>query len=180
MELFLSRMTILTRWLLVPLLIGLALALILAICAFYLKLLRMAGRITETGDVQLVVDLLTLIDLTLIGALIVIVIYSSYENFVQKIARPSSSRWPVWMSRISFSGLKLKLFGTMMAISGITLLKALMKLEILVSEAQVKWLAAANVIFIIAYVAIAFTDRFAGEDAPPLRGARGEDDDAAH
>ena len=177
MELFLSRMTVLTRWLLVPLLFGLGVALVLAICAFFLKLWRMAGRIADTGDVQLVVDLLTLIDLTLIGALIVIVIYSSYENFVQKIARPSSSMWPAWMSRISFSGLKLKLFGTMMAISGITLLKALMKLEVSVSEAQVKWLAAANIIFIVAYVAIAFTDRFiAGDD----HSGPGEDDGAGH
>ncbi len=164
MESLLSRMIVFSRWLLVPLLLGLGLGLALAVCVFFVQLWRMAMRIFVISDVEVVVQLLTLIDLALIGALMVIVIYSCYENFVEKLHRPASSRWPSWMSRITFSGLKLKLFGTMMAISGITLLKALMKLEVSVSESQVRWLALANVIFLTAYAVVAFTDHFTGQN----------------
>lgn len=163
MESLLSRIVVLSRWLLVPLLLGLGLALVLAVYAFLLQLWRTAIRLHVINDVELVVQLLAMIDLTLIGALIVIVIFSCYANFVEQIQPPASSLWPSWMARISFSGLKLKLFGTMMAIGGITLLKALMKLETSVSEAQVRWLAVANVIFLAGYAVVAFTDHFTGQ-----------------
>jgi uncharacterized protein (TIGR00645 family) len=94
----------------------------------------------------------------------VIIVHSGYENFVEKIDRACATGWPEWMTKVSFSGLKQKLFASMMAISGIALLKALMNLEMSVSETQVKWLVIANVIFVFSYAVLAVTDLFTNED----------------
>jgi uncharacterized protein (TIGR00645 family) len=64
------------------------------------------------------------------------------------------------MTKITFSNLKQKLFASMIAITGVTLLKALMKLETSVSETQIRWLVIAHVIFVGSYVALAAMDRF--------------------
>jgi uncharacterized protein (TIGR00645 family) len=109
-------------------------------------------------------QLLSLIDLVLIGSLIVIVIFSGYENFIEKIDRPAGASWPAWMGRVTFSGLKQKLFASMMAICGVTLLKALMKLELSVSETQIKWLVVANIVFVASYAVLAIADRNANDD----------------
>jgi len=161
-EASIQRIVVMSRWLLAPLLLGLVLALALTVVAFFRKLADLAyGLLAEkVSEVQVTVDLLTLIDYALIGSLMVIVVYSGYENFVEKIRRRPGVDWPAWMTRVSFSGLKQKLFGSLMAIGGITLLKALMKLEVSVSETQVYWLVVANIIFVVAYAVMAFTDHF--------------------
>lgn len=160
-----ARIIILSRWALVPFFLGLLLALLLLMVSFFRELWIFAVGLLSSSETEIVMAILSLIDLTLIASLMVVIIFSGYENFVEKIDRSGSDSWPIWMTRITLSGLKQKLFASMMAISGITLLKALMKLEISVSEAQVKWLVVANVIFVLCYAVLALIDRFgAGED----------------
>lgn len=154
------QLVVLSRWAMVPLFMGLVVALGLLVAAFLLELWRFAVAFWFMTETQVIMGLLTLIDLALVGGLLVIVISSGYENFVEKIDRADAPQSPAWMTRISFSGLKLKLFASLMAITAITLLKALMRLETDVSETQVKWLVVANVIFVAAYAVLALTDRF--------------------
>ncbi|MFG1477601.1 YqhA family protein [Xanthobacter sp. V4C-4] len=156
-----SRLVVLCRYALVPLFVGLAFALVLLVAAFFMQLWAFAWRLPAASEAEVLMALLSLIDLTLVGGLVVIIICSGFENFVGRIDRRHAEGWPVWMRRVSFSGLKQKLFASMMAIAGITLLKSLMKLETSVSEAQVKWLAIANVIFVCGYAVLALTDHFA-------------------
>ncbi|MFH3479666.1 YqhA family protein [Xanthobacter variabilis] len=160
MALLISRLVVLCRYALVPLFLGLTFALVLVVASFFMQLWAFAWRLASASETEVLMGLLSLIDLTLVGGLLVIIICSGYENFVGQIDRRHAEGWPGWMRRVSFSGLKQKLFASMMAIAGITLLKALMKLEISVSEAQVKWLALANVIFICGYAVLALTDHF--------------------
>ncbi len=158
MNALISRLVVLSRWVMVPLLLGLILALVLLVGAFFITLWKFGQALPTATEPEVMMALLTLIDFTLIGGLIVIVISSGYESFVAKIPDKDRETWPTWMTRVSFSGLKQKLFVSMMAISGITLLKGLMRLEVSVSEAQVRWLAVANVIFIVAYAVLTLTD----------------------
>ncbi|MFG1418619.1 YqhA family protein [Xanthobacter sp. V0B-10] len=160
MTALISRLVVLCRYALVPLFVGLALALALVVAAFFMQLWSFLRGLPSASDAEVLMGLLSLIDLTLVGGLVVIVICSGYENFVGRIDRRHAEGWPDWMRRVSFSGLKQKLFASMMAIAGITLLKALMKLETSVSEAQVKWLAVANIIFVCGYAVLAVTDHF--------------------
>lgn len=154
------RLVVLSRWAMAPLFVGLLGGLILLVVAFFRELWTFAISLPGLTETQVIMGLLTLIDLALVGGLIVVVISSGYENFVEKIDRADAPASPAWMMRISFSGLKLKLFASLMAICGITLLKGLMRLESDVSETQVKWLVVANVIFVAAYGVLAVTDRF--------------------
>lgn len=159
---FIVRLVLLSRWAMVPLFVGLAIGLVLLVVAFALRLWDFALQLPALTETAVIMELLTLLDLVLVGGLMVIVIQSGYENFVEQIDRRHAPESPAWMMRISFSGLKLKLFASLMAISAITLLKALMRLETDVSETQVRWLMAASVLFLAAYAVLAFTDRFAG------------------
>lgn len=156
------RTVLVSRWAMVPLFLGLAFALLLLIVAFAMRLWSFAVQLPALTETAVIMELLTLIDLVLVGGLMVIIIQSGYENFVAPIDRRHAPDSPAWMMRISFSGLKLKLFASLMAICAITLLKALMRLETDVSETQVRWLMAASVLFLVAYAVLAFTDRFAG------------------
>lgn len=165
MRAWIVRLVVLSRWAMVPLFAVLVVALGLLVVASLIELWHFAINLTSMTETQVIMGILTLIDLVLVGGLLVIIISSGYENFVEKIDRLDAPESPAWMTRISFSGLKLKLFASLMAITGITLLKALMRLETDVSEAQVRWLAVASVIFVAAYAVLAFTARFThGED----------------
>ncbi|GGF71889.1 UPF0114 protein [Azorhizobium oxalatiphilum] len=157
-----AQIVILSRWAMLPLFGGLALTLVVVVAAFIKELWQLALGLFSFTATQTIMGILTLIDLMLVGGLLVVIIASGYENFIERIDRRDAPDTPQWMTRISFSGLKLKLFASLMAIAGITLLKALMRLENDVSEAQVRWLMAANVIFVAAYVALALVDRQAG------------------
>lgn len=160
MRKLIMRLVVVSRWAMVPLFLGLVVALGLLVVSFVMELWQFARNLGAMNETEVIMGMLTFIDLALVGGLLVIVIASGYENFVEKIDREDAPGTPVWMTRISFSGLKLKLFASLMAITGITLLKALMRLELSVSEAQVKWLVVANLIFVVAYAVLALTDRF--------------------
>lgn len=155
-----ARSLILGRWAMVPLFVGLLVAMVLLVIAFFMQLWDFALNLTAMSETAVIMKLLTLIDMALVGGLIVIVVSSGYENFVARLDRQPDDDWPAWMTGISFAGLKFKLFATLMAITAIALLKALMRLETDVSEAQVRWLVVANVVFIAAYVALALAERF--------------------
>jgi uncharacterized protein (TIGR00645 family) len=113
-----------SRWLLSPLYAGLVVVLVLVIVRFaqdfYKLLMNMFGGDTHAFTI----DLLALLDLVLLANLILIVIFAGYENFVSRIdAAHSSVDRPHWMGTIDFSGLKIKLIGSLVAISVIELLK---------------------------------------------------------
>src|SRR6202000_1203571 len=73
-----------------------------------------------------ILQVLTLIDLSLAGNLVIIVVFSGYENFISKIDTESDEDRPSWMGTLDFSGLKMKLIGSIVAISVISLLRAFM------------------------------------------------------
>jgi uncharacterized protein (TIGR00645 family) len=156
-----TRIVVLSRLAMIPLIIGLVCALMLLVTAFFAGLWRFAIDIFSASETEISIAVLSLIDLSLIASLTIIVVFSGYANFVQKIDSAAFAGWPQWMTKITFSNLKQKLFASMIAITGVTLLKALMKLETSVSETQIKWLVIVHVVFIASYVALAAMDRFA-------------------
>jgi uncharacterized protein (TIGR00645 family) len=110
------------RWLLAPLYLGLALSLIALCVKFIERFTDMANTLISSDLHSVTLDVLELLDITLLGNLIVIIIFSGYENFVSKIgvARNSVDR-PAWMGKLDYSGLKIKLIGSLVAISVIEL-----------------------------------------------------------
>lgn len=118
------------RWLLAPLYVGLVGALALLSYRFIFEFITLARHLTSLDSHQFTLDLLALLDLTLLANLILMVIFAGYENFVSRIdvAQGSKDR-PHWMGTIDFSGLKIKLIGSLVAISVIELLKDFIELS---------------------------------------------------
>ena len=148
------------RWLLVPLYVGLVGALILLIYRFGLEFVHMFKNVADSDAHKFTLDLLALLDLTLLANLILIVIFAGYENFVSRIdiAHDSKDR-PHWMGTIDFSGLKIKLIGSLVAISVIELLKDFIELS---GKAQVTegtvWRIVIHITFVVSGVLFALMD----------------------
>ena len=108
--------------------------------------------------------MLALIDLTLTGNLILIVVFSGYENFVSKIDPASHPDWPDWMTKVDFRGLKQKLLASIVAISAIQVLKAFMNIDAAFDQPKLAWLVAVHLAFAVSAFMLAMSDRWGGGD----------------
>ena len=124
-----ERLIFWSRWLLAPLYLGLIGVLLILIYKFGLEFVHMISHVIEGKDQTFILDLLSLLDLVLLANLILIVLFSGYENFVSRIeAAEKSVDRPYWMGTVDFSGLKIKLIGSLVAISVIELLRDFIQL----------------------------------------------------
>ena len=148
-----------SRWLLAPFYLGLVIALFVLLLKFAQELFHFVAHPLRSTEAETILGVLTLIDLTFTGSLIVIVIFSGYENFVSRIDVAKTEDWPEWMARIDFTGLKLKLMSSIVAISAIQLLKIFMNLPN-TSDREVAWYVGLHLVFVISGLVFALTDRF--------------------
>ena len=119
------------RWLLAPMYVGLILVLAALAYKFVVEITILFIHIAQNNDHEFILDLLGLLDLVLLGNLILIVLFAGYENFVSKIeAAEESVDRPNWMGTVDFSGLKIKLIGSLVAISVIELLANFIELSV--------------------------------------------------
>ena len=115
---------LLSRWMLAPFLAILTLALFGLVVKAGKKAWSLVSLLAEGQDLHVTLAMLNLIDITLIGALVVIVILSIYDNFVSRFSTEDHGNWPEWIGHIDFSQLKLRLMATIVAITAIELLEA--------------------------------------------------------
>jgi uncharacterized protein (TIGR00645 family) len=158
-ERYLERFIFASRWLLAPFYAGLVIALAGLLFKAAQELVHFVLHIFEASEADVILGVLTLIDLTLTGSLIIIVIFSGYENFVSKIDVDKHTDWPEWMAKIDFTGLKLKLMSSIVAISAIQLLKVFMNLKN-TSDREVGWYVGLHVVFVVSGLLFALTDRY--------------------
>ena len=101
--------------------------------------------------------------MALIGNLVLMILFAGYENFVSKIgAAEGSEDKPSWMGKVDFSGLKLKLIGSIVAISGINLLEAFMSLKDH-TDREIKWQILIHLVFVSSGVLLALMDYIASK-----------------
>jgi uncharacterized protein (TIGR00645 family) len=146
-----------SRWIMAPFYVGLVLTLLVLLAKFTQELVLFAPTVLEVSEAKVILGVLTLIDLVLAGNLLLMVIFAGYENFVSKIDTGNSEDRPDWMGKVDFSGLKLKLIGSIVAISGIHLLKAFMDLKEIDKE-NLMWLVIIHMAFVISGVLFAVMD----------------------
>ncbi|HEX3432324.1 MAG TPA: TIGR00645 family protein [Rhizomicrobium sp.] len=150
-----------SRWILAPFYIGLIIALFVLLIAFARELFAALPHILQYNVEQIILSVLTLIDLSLAANLVLIVVFSGYENFVSKIDTHGSEDRPSWMGTLDFSGLKMKLIGSIVAISAISLLRAFMSVlepDVALNERRLIWLVVLHVTFLISGVLFAAMD----------------------
>jgi uncharacterized protein (TIGR00645 family) len=160
---FLEWMVFASRWILAPFYLGLAIALIVLLIRFAFELAHLGAMAFDATESQVILGILALVDLTLTGSLVIIVIFSGYENFVSKIDHSGHRDWPEWMASIDFTALKLKLLSSIVAISAIQLLKQFMSIST-VSDRDLFWLVTIHVVFVVSSVLLALSDRLSGSD----------------
>jgi uncharacterized protein (TIGR00645 family) len=153
-----ERFLFASRWLLAPLYIGMVLALIAIGIKFFQELWHLISHVAADSADDLVLGVLALLDLALLANLVIIVIFAGYENFVSKItvARDAEDR-PTWMGHIDFSGLKMKLIGSIVAISAIGLLQDFTEIGNFTAEDQF-WRIMLHLTFLLSGVGFAFMD----------------------
>ncbi len=147
-----------SRWLLAPFYVGLIGALIMLLMKFGQEFVHLAPTVFQASESDLIMAILTLIDMSLIANLMLIIIFSGYENFVSKIDVGEHVDRPEWMGKVDFTGLKIKLIGSIVAISGIELLKAFVNVEV-ISDRQLAWKVGIHLVFVVSGVLFALMDR---------------------
>jgi uncharacterized protein (TIGR00645 family) len=150
------------RWILAPFYVGLILTLILLLIKFVQEFVKFVSIIWTADFKATELALLSLLDLALLGNLVLIIVFAGYENFVSKIesAEGSVDR-PEWMGRVDFSGLKLKLIGSLVAISVIELLKDFMEADDGEVNDGLIWRIAIHMVFVISGLLFAVMDTIA-------------------
>ncbi len=168
----LEKLIFQSRWLMAPFYLGLSIALVLLMITFVRELAHeipavisgvhvVDGKTVPMRETDVILLTLTLIDMSLAGNLLLTVIFAGYENFVSKIetAQESTDR-PGWMGTVDFGGLKLKLVASIVAISGIHLLKSFMKItDKAVDDRQMFWLVVTHLTFVTSGLLLALMDR---------------------
>ncbi|GGP20789.1 TIGR00645 family protein [Silvimonas iriomotensis] len=160
LETALEKTIFYSRWLLAPF----YLALVAGLFALFIKMLKelwALGQTLLTGDGNVIIGILSMVDVTLVANLLLIVMFSGYENFISRmeVAHDSEDK-PYWMGKVSYADLKLKLIGSIVAISAIDLLKAFVNIDSMDSQ-KLGWLVAIHVTFVISGVLFAVMDRIA-------------------
>ena len=160
-EIVLERVLFASRWLLAPFYLGMILALAALLFVFMHELigeLSHIGTLDAEGGILLA---LSLIDLSLTGNLLLIVMFSGYENFVSRIETENHQDRPSWMGTVDFAGLKLKLIASIVAISGIALLRSFLTLgdsQTAIDSQRIGWMVAIHLTFVVSGVLLAVMD----------------------
>ena len=149
-----------SRWLMAPMYLGLIVSLAMLVIVFMRELIYYASQAFTMSSDQVILVVLTLIDLSLAGNLLLIVLFSGYENFVSKLDIDDNTDRPPWMGTVDFSGLKMKLIASIVAISGIHLLKQFMEINVdePVNEPHLMWLVIIHLTFVVSGVLLALMD----------------------
>jgi uncharacterized protein (TIGR00645 family) len=161
-ESLLERILFASRWLLAPFYFGLAVGVAILLIKFMQELFHLAMTAFVATESDAILGVLSLVDLALTGSLLLIVIFSGYENFVSKIDHTSHRDWPEWMGTIDFTALKIKLLGSIVAISAIQLLKQFMAVKT-ASDRELTWYVVIHVVFVVSSVLLALSERLTGE-----------------
>ena len=164
-ERWLEELLFQSRWLMAPMYLGLVGALAVVVWIFFVEFAHEIARLNAMSPEDVILLVLSLIDLSLAGNLLLIVIFSGYENFVSKIDTADHEDRPGWMGTVDFSGLKMKLIASIVAISAIALLKAFMRLGEgeAVSERSLLWLVIIHLTFVASGVLLALMDWLAAK-----------------
>jgi uncharacterized protein (TIGR00645 family) len=148
------------RWLLAPLYLGLSLALIVLGIKFFQEAFHVLSQVTSLIEADLVLTVLGMIDLVLVGSLIVMVMFSGYENFVSRIDVETSGDTPAWLSKLDSGTLKLKVAVSIVAISSIHLLRVFMNAQDTPND-KIMWYVILHLTFVVSAVLLGVLDRIA-------------------
>jgi len=147
-----------SRWLLAPIYIGLSFGLIIIGIKFFQEIFHTLPLIFELAENQIILLILSLIDISLVGGLLVMVMLSGYENFVSQIDINEGQEKLSWLGKMDSGSLKQKVAASIVAISSIHLLQAFMNAQHIDNE-KLKWYVIIHLTFVVSSIGMAYVDR---------------------
>ena len=154
-----------SRWLLAPLYLGLVCSILVLLGKFVLEFIHIIRMLVKEDGGNVIVGVLSLVDIVMIANLLVLIIFAGYENFVSKIETGNHEDRPEWMGHVTFSDLKIKLIGSIVAISGIELLKAFMNVKA-IGDGELAWKIGLHLTFVVSGVLFAIMDKLSRKPHP--------------
>lgn len=155
-----ERLLFASRWILAPVYLGLSLALVVLAIKFFQEVWHITTSVLVINEPDLVLTLLAMVDLVLVGSLIVMVMFSGYENFVSRIELDDDSEKLGWLGKLDAGTLKLKVAASIVAISSIHLLQKFMDVEKIDND-KLFWYVAIHMTFVVSALLMGVLDRIA-------------------
>lgn len=162
MERTIEKLLFASRWLLAPVYLGMSLALLALGIKFFMELFHLLTHVVSFSEADLVLVLLALVDMVLVGSLIVMVMFSGYENFVSRLEVAEDADKLGWLGTLDSNSLKLKVAASIVAISSIHLLRAFMEVPVRVAEGRettLMWYVIIHLTFVLSAVMMGVLDR---------------------
>lgn len=157
-ERFAEKMLYASRWLLAPIYLGLSFGLLILGVKFFQEIIHIIPLIFATQESDLVLIILSLIDLSLVGGLLVMVMLSGYENFVSSIDLDDDSDKLHWLGKMDAGSLKQKVAASIVAISSIHLLQKFMNAQSIDND-KLKWYVIIHLTFVVSAIGMAYVDK---------------------
>jgi len=151
-----------SRWLMAPMYLGLSLVLLVLGIKFFQEIFILLPNILTTKETDLILVVLTLIDIALVGGLIVMVMFSGYENFVSRLDIDDSSEKLSWLGKVDSGSLKNKVAASIVAISSIHLLKVFMDTQNIDND-KIKWYLLIHITFVLSAFVMGYLDKLTKE-----------------
>ena len=158
-ERYFEKLLFAARWLLAPVYLGLSLALIALALKFFQETIHLLSNIQSIAESDLVLAVLAMIDLSLVGSLIVMVMFSGYEIFISRIEAEGTDALG-WLGKLDAGTLKLKVATSIVAISSIHLLRIFMEAPQVPND-KIFWYVALHLTFVVSAVLMGVLDRLA-------------------
>ena len=158
-----------SRWLQVPLYVGLIVAQAVYVLLFLKELWHLVAHSFDASEQQIMLVVLGLIDVVMISNLLVMVIVGGYETFVSRLNLQGHPDEPEWLSHVNASALKIKLAMAIIGISSIHLLRTFIEAGALSSgkanytETGVMWQTIIHCVFILSAIGIAIVDKLSND-----------------
>ncbi|MBV4534422.1 MULTISPECIES: TIGR00645 family protein [Pseudomonas] len=158
MERILENAMYASRWLLAPIYFGLSLGLLALALKFFQEVLHVLPNVFALSEADLILVILSLIDMSLVGGLLVMVMISGYENFVSQLDIDDSKEKLNWLGKMDSSSLKMKVAASIVAISSIHLLRVFMDAQN-ISTDKLMWYVIIHMTFVISAFVMGYLDK---------------------
>lgn len=163
MERFLENAMYASRWLLAPIYFGLSLALLALALKFFQEVFHILPNVFSMAEANLILVLLSLIDMALVGGLLVMVMISGYENFVSQLDIEEGKEKLSWLGKMDSGSLKMKVAASIVAISSIHLLKVFMDAKN-IPDSKLMWYVILHLTFVASAFAMGYLDKLTKHD----------------
>lgn len=153
-----------SRWLQVPLYLGLVVMTLLYSFKFLMELMHICMDIPHMDESKLMLGILTLIDMVMVANLLIMVLMGGYSTFVSHIALENETDRPDWLDKIDAGSMKAKLASSLVSISAIHLLRSFMSIEhigaadMVLQEHHLRWQVIIHLVFLLSAIMLALTD----------------------